>query len=237
MGTATAVTGATANTLPENAVYIDPVTGEVVTEKTCAHCHLSKPLIAFHHKTKGKYGRQEWCKRCANKKTPMTWEEEQAGLLAAAQSSRREDASPVDAVKSTAKNTVAVGSNADDEAITETFVASISDFLGDINDVDEAEAEATEHDDYVMTGSVSAEKMGEVEFADWFKSDLPVFSNALVTVIRVENSFAIYTNAAIRVPNYVPTGVISDTRYLELIVRTLADNVGRAPAVYGFSYQ
>lgn len=238
----TTATGVPAATLSNDEFYTDPSTGEIVTAKFCAHCHLLKPLIAFHHKTKGKYGRQEWCKRCANKKPPMTWEAEQAHLLGTTSSGSREDASTVNAAKSSAA-TQDAAADAEDVATGATIITTLDDFLNAVddaiaNETDETtETDETEREDYVMTGNVTAEKMGEVEFADWFKSDSPVFSNALVTVMRFEGSFAIYTNAAIRVPNYVPTGVISDTRYLELIVRTLSDNVGRAPAVYGFSYQ
>lgn len=207
----------------DTGTFTDPQTGEVTTEKKCSHCGYVKPLIAFYRKSRGRYGRQEWCKRCTNGKNPLTWEDEQQ-LLAQEQGTDTE-----------VGDTLAMG------AATTAADTTDTDTTTDIGVVDGIEPLTVATDDYVMTPPSSSGSLpaGQIEFGDWLKhTTTPVFGNVLLHVQRnSDDTYQVYVNQVVQIPAYISLDGPIDARYIELVVRALADNITNVFKVYGFEYR
>lgn len=204
--------------------YIDAEKGLIVSGKRCSHCGYIKPLSAFHFKTIGKFGRQEWCKRCTRGRSPMSWADEYAEMQ---EQERQRQENAAQSTRSTRRQGVAHMQSQSATGVVHEGVAPV-DVVDEVNEVI---AEA-------VTGKQFALEEGQMEFADWLKIDLPIFSSPLFTVKRSslgDDGFTLYVNVGIALPGFVPTGDIIGAKTVELAVRVIAGNTTGAPSVYGFA--
>jgi hypothetical protein len=202
-----------------DSYYIDPEQGVIISGKKCSRCQYIKPLIAFHYKTKGKYGHQEWCKRCTRKKPPMSWADEYAEMqqeaAALSTSSSRNLRPGVGHMTQHGATGMADG------------VAADVDVIDEVNEVMEETA----------TGRQFALEEGQMELGDWLKSDIPVFSSPLFTIRRStlgDEGFTIYVNIGISIAPFIPTGDVTGLKTVELAARVIAGNTTGEPRVFGF---
>lgn len=238
--------GAAANTVESGeGYYIDANQGIIVAGKKCSRCGYIKPLGAFHYKTKGRFGRQEWCKRCTRGKPPLSWADEYAEIRQQERQQweqeqqeqereRQRVASSVTGSRDTGHQGVSHMTQhamdaADGGAIgTGATMATPIDVIDEVDEVIEEGA----------TGKRFALEEGQMEFSAWLKSDYPVFSSPLFTVKRSslgDDGYTLYVNAEIAAPSFVPVGDILGTQTIELAVRVLAGNTSGEPRVYGFA--
>lgn len=207
-----------------DSYYIDPEQGIIVSGKKCSRCQFIKPLIAFHYKTKGKYGHQEWCKRCTRKKPPMSWAEEYAEM--------QQQAAAALSTSSSRNLRPGVG-----HTMTQHGATGMADGVNSVATVDAID-EINEVMEETATGKQFALEEGQMEIADWLKSDIPVFSNPLFTVRRStlgDDGFTIYVNVGIAIASFIPTGDVTGTKTVELAARVIAGNTSGEPRVFGFA--
>lgn len=215
-----------AHIVSDDQSFVDPATGAVVTEKTCSHCGLTKPLSFFYKKTRGRYGRQEWCKRCMAKKPPLSAADE---LKERADNQGDEDMAR--------KKGMAATLSSPDTVHDGLASAAQDTVIGVATDAEEEPAAAS-------AALISSEEVGgRVSFSAWTRSTASVlFATPDFAILRVQGTSA-YTvhlsaSASERVrhlANHLPAGAIQPNM-IELVARVISDSLTSEGDILGYAY-
>lgn len=194
-----------------------------VTEKRCSHCGYTKPLGFFYKKARGRFGRQEWCKRCMAKKSPMSAEEETMarGKSGTGEVAMSGNASGGAGVMAPATTIISHG-----ESQTDTTTKSV-----------------TETSVQPTTETITTTTDGRVSFREWLRiTASEIFATPEFVVLRVQgtSSFTIHLGVQAsermrKLAEFVPAGAIQ-SNMIEFITRAITDSLLGDQDILGYTY-